>query len=72
MHRRPSSRGGKGSIVLPSDIYQTLEELAKKQGMSVDLVVSRFFLLGFISFDRDLYVEDGGLFRKIIYEDPRP
>lgn len=70
MHRRPSSREQKGQIILPPEVYKALLELAQKHGASVEMVVSRFFLLGFISFDRPLFIFEDGVYKQIIYEDP--
>jgi hypothetical protein len=72
MHRRPPSKEQKGQIVLPSEVYKALLRLAEKEEMSVEAVVSRFFLLGFISFDKPLYILEDGLYKQILYEEPRP
>lgn len=74
MHRKPSSRIREdvNDIVLPPALLREVKKAALLHDLEVKEVVARCFLLGFISFDRDLYIEDGRLFRKILYEDPRP
>lgn len=57
-------------MVLPSDVHKALVKVAVQQGLTVEQLVSRCFLLGFLSFDRDLYILEEGTYRKILFEEP--
>lgn len=72
MHRRPPSRLDTQDIILPPKLYQEIKKVAILNNLEEKEVIARCFLLGFVSFDRPLYVLEDGYYKQILYEDPRP
>ncbi len=57
------------SLMLPIYIYNRLKWEANKQNISLDKLLTNIFLLGFVSFDRDIYVKDQGHYKKVLFKE---